>query len=108
MVITSLASRFWCYSKVRVTGVVEAIGHNGLFFSNADVRLRVTSSNMAHGQVYIYSIEGLPQVQVDRLTDAMLDRRSVIVHAEEHVFGLPWRGTTHMPGYVKRVEETPL
>lgn len=105
MVSPSFASRLWCYSKGRVLGTVEAICRNGFIFSNADVRLRVTSSNVAHGEVHFYSIEGLPQVEVDRLSDAMRDRRIVAVHVEEHVLGLPGRGDICTPGYVKRVDE---
>lgn len=89
---SSLASRFWRVGEGLVVANVEAVGTKGVIFTHNFARLRVTSSNMAHGQVYTPSLERLEQWQRDWISDAMKQKRSIQVGFETHLLSAPWRG----------------
>jgi hypothetical protein len=92
MIRTSIATNFWRYGRGLLVANVEAVGTKGLVFTHRFARIRITSSNVAHGQLNIASTELLDQRQRDILSDAVAAKRSVQLHFEEHVLSAPWRG----------------
>ena len=104
MLRRSFAQHFWRVHQYSATVTVEAMGKAGILFTNKEARLRVTSSQVAHGEVLNASLEGLSHGEEEILQNAMKTRRIATVHAEHHLLSWPWNGDILETTFVTKVE----
>ena len=100
---STVVSHFWKLASCNATGYVEAIGVSGIFIKNPVVRFRITSSNVAEGEIYFMGITSLTNIDKDTLTKAMNNHTQLTVQMEEHLLGSPWKGDVFGPSYIFQI-----
>jgi hypothetical protein len=93
---------FWCITRGVEIVQIESLHKQGYIFKHNEARARITSSNMAPGEVKQYSLEMADAEPRACLGRALASRRPVRIEYECHVLGLPWRGYIfNDPAYIQ-------
>ena len=90
----SSPSCFWNIFRGPVVGYVESVGRVGFIFKHTSMRVRITSSNVAKGELILVSLSkyGNETELLKKATQAVETRTPVLIQAETDYIGSPHVG----------------